>query len=316
MKPVRLIAGALAALLVSTAASAQVYTIGSNPQGSMFFTLAAAISKVATQGSKQFRVAPYGGSSTYVPLLDRNEIEYGMINGGEIAYAYEGVQLYDGKPSKNLRLVAAIIPQLTGYAVRTDSPIRTIADFKGKRLATEYTAGRVIERLAAAILNTADLTWKDVKPVPTSNFIDAIDLFIENKIDVAYITLNIGAAQKAMASIKGGWRYVSIPNTPEAAQKIAAVFPSARIGAVRPARENIGVVDDPTYLEVIDFFLVTNAAVPEADIYEMTKTIHAGGPELVKVHQAFNDFAPGNMHPKHPVPYHPGAEKFYREKGM
>jgi len=309
--------GALAGVVLATGASAQVYSIATNPQGSMFFTIGTAISKVASQHTdKQYRVAPYGGSSTYAPMVDKGEIEFGMINGGEVAYAYAGTELFEGKPHPNLRMVAAIIPSMMGFAVRTDSEIKTVADFKGKRLSSEYTAGRVFQKLALAMLATGNLGWSDVQGVPTSNFIEGIDTFIAGRIDVAFITLNISAAQKAMASIKGGWRYVSLPDTPQTAETVASVFPSARPVKVSPGKDRLGVAQDPTTLLVVDFCLFTHDKVPEADVYALTRLIHASQPEMAKVHVALNDFVPANMHIKHPVPFHPGAMKFYQEKGM
>jgi TRAP-type uncharacterized transport system substrate-binding protein len=109
---------------------------------------------------------------------------------------------------------------------------------------------------------------------------------------------------------------LTLANTPEAQQKIAAAFPSGRISSVRPAKENIGVVTDPTWLFTVDFFLFTNDKLPDDVAYEVAKVLHANPAELAKVHPAMNDFRPDGMALKTAVPFHPGAARFYREMGM
>ena len=69
---------------VSAPAAAQTYTIGANPQGSIFYAAAATIAKVAVEKTGlQFRVSPYSGSSTYIPLVDKGELAFGMSNAAE-----------------------------------------------------------------------------------------------------------------------------------------------------------------------------------------------------------------------------------------
>jgi len=81
---------------------AQIYSIGTSPQGSLFYSSAAALATLMVQKTgAQYRIAPYGGSSTFLPLVDKGELAYGMANGGESAFAYGGVEIFK-EPRKKI----------------------------------------------------------------------------------------------------------------------------------------------------------------------------------------------------------------------
>jgi TRAP-type uncharacterized transport system substrate-binding protein len=94
-----------------------------------------------------------------------------------------------------------------------------------------------------------------------------------------------------------------------------SVIPS-RPHAVRPGPNAIGVAADPTYLFSIDFTVVTGKDVPEDVVYNFAKTMYQSKPELVRILAAFKDFDPKHMARPHPMPYHPGAIRFYKEVGL
>jgi TRAP transporter TAXI family solute receptor len=186
---------------------AETYSIGTNPQGSLMYSSGMAISKVMVQKTgTQYRVAPYGGSSTYIPLINKGELAFGCANGGESAFAYNGTEIYAGKVNKNVRMIAAYYKNYGGFAVKTNSEYKTILDLKGKRIPSDYTSGRIFHYLTEAILATAGLTHENFKKVPVPNFVAGINAFIQGRVDAAYIPMNSGIGKKAMASIPGGWR--------------------------------------------------------------------------------------------------------------
>ncbi|MGE3935294.1 MAG: TAXI family TRAP transporter solute-binding subunit [Rhodospirillaceae bacterium] len=319
MPVLRLAAAAVFSLAAAAPAAAQVFSIGTNPQGSLMYSTGTAISKVMAQkAGKQYRVAPYGGSSTYVPLVNKAELEFGVANSGELSFAYTSTGTFESGPKfSNLRMVASLVPTLSGFIVRTESGMKKVADLKGKRLPTEYTAGRIFYYISESNLATVGYSAKQAPTqVPVPNFNEAVEALISGRADAAYVGLNAGVSQKAMASIRGGIRMLTLENTPDAQKKIADSFPSGRISPVRPAKENIGVVDEPTWLFTVDFFLFTHDKLPDEVAYEVAKTLHANKEELAKVHPAMEEFSPANMAMKTVVPFHPGAQKFYSEKGM
>jgi TRAP transporter TAXI family solute receptor len=318
MKVFRSVICSLVIFSFTVPALAQTYSIGTSPQGSLFYSAGAALSTVMVQKTgAQYRIAPYGGSSTFLPLVDKGELAFGLANGGESAFAYDGVEIFQGTPKKNLRMVGAFYKNLGGFGVQTDSPYKTIADLKGKRIPSDYPSGRIFHYLAEAILAAAGLTHDDFRKVPVPNQVDGVDAFAQGRVDSAYIPLNQAAGKKAMASMRGGWRFVTFDSSPAAQKKATVVLPSCRIELLKPAKEYEGVVADPTAMIVVDFYIVAGAHVSDEAVYTLVKTMSENKPNLANaLGTVFNYFDPKKMALQHPVPYHPGAIKFYKEAGI
>jgi TRAP transporter TAXI family solute receptor len=312
------LAVALGAIVgLSAPAAAQTYTIGANPQGSVFYAAAAAIAKVGVEKTGlQFRVAPYSGSSTYIPLVDKGELAFGMSNGAEYAFAYSGTELFKGHPNKNLRSVMFTFALTNGFAVRNDSNIKTAADLKGKKIPGVYSSGVIFAYLHRAWLAAAGMTEKDVTVVPASNFVVGVKAFMEGRTDAAYVPFNSGIGKQAMAKIPGGWHYLSTGTVPNADEKAGEALPTARTVKIKPGKNATGVVDNPTTLIAIDVAMFTNASVPDDVVYKVVKTIYESKPALIKALGAFARFNPKQMVRKSAVPYHPGAIKAYKELGI
>lgn len=311
-----LFAAIAATFALSTAASAQTYGIGANPQGSIFYAAGAAISKVMVEQAKlQFRVAPYAGSSTYLPLINKGDLAFGLSNTAESAFAYEGKEMFKGRANNNLRAVALTIPILSGIGVRKDSDIKTIADLKGKRVPVGYNSGRIFHFLQGGALATAGLTDKDLNGVPTPNFVEGIKAFMAGRTDAAYFPYNSGIAKQAMATVPGGWRYLSIDGSPDGVKKMVDFTPTSMAAAVKPGANSTGVEANPTYLVRVDIMLLASNKVADDVVYNVVKTMYGNKPALAKALGAFNRFDPKGMTRPHPAPYHPGAIKFYKEIG-
>ncbi|MFC4271269.1 TAXI family TRAP transporter solute-binding subunit [Sneathiella chungangensis] len=316
----RLIAFAIGiALSCATAGAvqAETYSMGTNQQGSLFYSMGAAISKVMVEKTgEQYRVAPYAGSSTYIPLINTGKLAFGFANGGEAAFAYEGIGSFEGHANTNLRLVGVAIATQTSFAVPTNSPFKTVSDLKGARLPSGYNSGRTFHYYSNAALATGGLTIEDAKKVPMPNFVSAINAMADGKVDAALIPMNAGVGKKAMATMKDGWRYISLVDSPEARAAVSKNLPSARIASMEPDKSKTGVVDSPTYMIEVDFYVLTGADVSDDVVYQLTKTMYENKKSLAEAFGAFNRFQPDKMVQENPVPYHPGAVKFYKEVGQ
>lgn len=316
MKKIALALSVVGAAAFAAGASAQTYSIGTNPQGSLFYASGAAIAKLMVEKTGlQFRVQPYAGSSTYLPLIHAGKLAFGMANAAEAYYAYSGAELFR-QAHPNLRQAATTFSTNSGFAVPMDSPIKTLADLRGKRVPINYTSGRIFHFLSNALLNTEGMTNKDLDGVPTPNFITGAKLLMAGRVDAAYFPLNTAIAKQANATIKGGIRYVKMKCTPEAEAKIKEIVPAASLGKARPGKNATAVVEDPTCFINVTFTLVTGKHVPEDVVYKLVMTMYNNKPELVKSLGAFGRWDPKNMAAPHPNPYHPGAIRAYKELGI
>jgi uncharacterized protein len=297
-------------------AQAQVRVIASNPQGSIFYASSVVIGKLLDDKLKiQVRVQPMGGSSTYIPLLDRGEVDFGLTNVDDARSSYKGMGNFK-RPSVELRLTAVAFQLTLGVIVPNDSPIRSIGDLKGKLLPWGYnaqTTGRVLQE---AVLATAGLTMNDVKAVPTQSLFSGVDLLGDGKVDAAVISVGTGQAQQANVNLasRGGLRFLNMDSSPEAIARMRKILP-ARPYVVQPAPYAVGIIG-PTTIMAYDIFLSTNTKMPDDLVYDVAKALHDNKEELVRGQPVFKDFDPNRMTEEIGVPWHPGALKFYKEIGQ
>jgi TRAP transporter TAXI family solute receptor len=311
------IAAALAAAGATAASAQDVLTIASNPQGSQFFTASAAIAKAIDEKlKKQIRVQPMAGSSTYIPLLNRNEVNFGLTNVDDAASSFKGIGNFDGKPNPNLRLTTTVFPLFLSFLVTADSPVKKIEDVRGLRMPSGYaaqTTGRVIQD---ALLANGGLTMSDVKAVPMVNLFAGTDALGAGRVDVATINPGVAQVQQAHATLasRGGVRFISI-NTDEASVKrMKAVMPT-RPFLVQPAAHRAAVVG-PTWFMAYSIFLSTNDKAPDQLVYDVVKMMHDSKDYLIGISPIFGDFDTEHMSEEIGVPYHPGAIKYLSEIGQ
>lgn len=314
MKRFAFVVAVAGAAALSAGALAQTYSIGTNPQGSLFYASGAAIAKVMVEKTGlQFRVQPYAGSSTYMPLIHAGKLAFGMANAAEAQFAYAGSEPFR-EPNPNIRQVAVTFGTNSGFAVPTDSPLKTIADLKGKKVPVGYTSGRIFHFLANAALATAGLSEKDLDGVPTPNFVTGAKLFMAGRVEAAYLPLNAGISKQANATIKGGVRYLKMDCNGDAALK--KVLPPAYVGKARPGKTMTGVVDDPTCFVNVPFTVVAGKHVPDDVVYKVVMTLHNNKADLAKALASFRGMEPKKLYREHKNPYHPGAIKAYKELGI
>src|SRR6266511_4413420 len=195
-------------------------TIGTNPAGTAFYAVSAGLAKVISgAGPMQSIVQPYTGSSTFMPLLDSGEIDFGIVNAVEMNLGYQGparLKISGKNPLPhvpNIRLIMRGSPLSVSLVVKKDSPIKTVYDVKGKRVTGEYPANVAIWFHLFAGLASAGYTWDDVKVVPVPAVNDGVDAIVQGRADVTNHA--IGAAKVREADASTGVRYISLDCSPQ-----------------------------------------------------------------------------------------------------
>ncbi|MEZ5890148.1 MAG: TAXI family TRAP transporter solute-binding subunit [Xanthobacteraceae bacterium] len=307
----------LMAALAMPASAQQTYSLGTNPQGSLAYGAGSALAKLMNEkGNMLARVRAGGGSSTIIPQMNRGQIDFGFNNALEARYAYIGKGPFDGKPNKNLRLVAEVFPLWLGFVVAEDSGIKTLADAKGKRIPCKFTAQIILADVQDAMLASAGLTDKDFECVPVADYIKGQDLLPQGKVDIAMAGPTSGATKEGNAQLRsrGGITFISIGHSDADIAAMQKVFPEATARLVK--KDTASTIRNDTYLIEYPFFLTAGAQVPDEVVYKVVKLMAANKDMLGESFAPFKRFDPQNMDPKHSTPYHPGAIKAYKEMGL
>jgi TRAP transporter TAXI family solute receptor len=303
---------AFAALtLVAAPAAAQTMGMATMQPGTLSHTSGSAIAKVLKEKANlNVLVQPTAGESVLIPMVSRGEIELGIANIVELAQTVEGSGPTGKQP--DMRLIGSIHPLRGAFWVRKDSPARTIADLKGKRVVTGYSAMRTIDLLTRAILATGGLTEKDIAPVLVPNVVRGADDFSSGAADMFFFAFGAPKVREVDASV-GGIRALEIPEGGMAASK--KIFASGYLTPAQPGPFFVGV-EKPMNVYTWDNMLFTNAAVKDEVVYKIIETLENNKADLVAVQPALREFSAAGLYKDYNVPYHPGALKYFKDKGI
>lgn len=310
------------ALLVGAAPSEaqqpKAVTLGSNPPGTVFYALSSGLAKVVSGSGLQMSVQPYTGTSTMLPLINGGEMEFGLVNAVDMGLAYRGASFKIGgrnpfPHAPNIRLVMRGSPLMIGLLARKDSPIKTVYDARGKRVTGEYPAHLAVWYNVFGLLSSAGLTWNDVKVVPVPAVNDGVDALIQGRADVSVHALNAAKVKEADASI--GVRHVSADCSPEGDKRMRTAVPGY-YGRVVKAGGATGVLED-TCVVAYDIYLSAGKAVPDQVVEVALKAVWENIAQLKPIHPMFREWTRERAaDPEVTIPYHPGAIRFYKERGV
>ncbi|HEY7364871.1 MAG TPA: TAXI family TRAP transporter solute-binding subunit [Methylomirabilota bacterium] len=307
-------------LLAGGAAEAQLpkqVTLATNPPGTVFYTMASGLAKIGSEGSMQVALQPYTGTSTFLPLLNTGELEFGIVNAVDMGLAYRGPGFKIGgrnpfPHAANMRLVMRGSPLMVGLLVRKDSPIKTVYDIKGKRMTGEYPAHLAVWYNMFGHLASAGLTWSDVRVVPVPAVNDGVDALVQGRADVSQHAINSAKIKEADAAV--GVRHVSIDCTPEGDRRLRAAVPGY-YGRWVKAGQATAVIDDTCFI-AYDIYLSTGRSVPDSAVEAMLKPIWDNVEKLGPIHPLLKEWTRERaVGPEVTIPYHPGAIRFYKERG-
>ncbi len=295
-------------------------TIGTNPAGTVFYTLASGLAKVASDaGPIQAAIQPYTGTSTLLPILNTGELDFALINGVDLGMAYLGPQKIkvggknDFPHSPNIRLVMRGAPLMVGLLVKKDSPLKSVHDLKGKRVTGEYPAHQAVWFNIFGLLSTAGLSWKDVNVVPVPAVNDGVDALVQGRAEVSMHALNSAKIREADAAV--GVRHLSADCSPEGDRRVRQAVPGYYTRVVK-AGGAAAMVED-TCVVAYDIYFATHRAAPDQVVSAILKAVWDNVEKLKPVHPTFREWTQDRAASAEvSIPYHPAAIRFYREKGV
>jgi TRAP transporter TAXI family solute receptor len=306
----RTLAGALvgcAALgTAAGVAGAQTYGFATLQPGTLNHTTASAVAKVLKEkAGLNVLVQPTAGDQVIVPMVDRGEAEIGISNAMEV---HDGL----AKGFKELRIIAAAHALRVGFFVRKDGGIRTVAELKGKRVPYGFSAMRALEPTVRAILATASLSEKDIKPVLVPNVIRSADDFASGAADAFYFAFGAPKVREVDVTV-GGIRMTEIDERGmPAARKIERWGYLTEIG---PGPVFVGV-ERPMKVYSFDNLIFTSAKTSDEFVFKVLDTLFNNKDELIAVQPVLREFTPPFAYKQYDVAYHPGAVKYFKEHNV
>ena len=298
-------------LTISASQSAEFINILTGGTSGVYYPLGSALTKIYGDNIKDSKVQVQvtKASVENLVLLQEGKGEIAFVLGDSAKDAWDGKEDAGFKTKLDkLRIIGAIYPNYIQIVASKDSKIKTLADLKGKGLSVG-AAKSGTELNSRAILSAAGLSYKDLGKVEYLPFAESIELIKNRQLDATLQSAGLGVASLKDLANSLDVTVVSVPDA--VVKKMGAPFISGKI----PANTYKGQTEDVSTAAVINY-LVTRKDVSDATAYQMTKLFYENLPALVAAHSAAKDINLKDAAKNPPLPLHPGAIKYYKEKGL
>jgi uncharacterized protein len=295
------------------AAKKMFVVIGGGSEKGVYYQVAVNICKLVNEKLGQgydCKGQPALGSAVNIKALSRGYLDFAVVQSDHNWQAYNGEKDWKGKPYKGLRSVFSLYPETVMLVTRADTGITSVTDLRGKRVnignpGSGYRGNAEDTLRIYGIDRREDISARELGPQ------EAAQALWRGKIDAFFYT--VGNPWDGGIALAEDVKIRMIPIDAPGIKKFVADNPYYVV-AVIPGGIYIGVDKDvPTYAVTATF--VTREEEPEEVVYNFVKTVFENLDRFRTMHPAFRSLQPQGMLKGLPVPLHPGALRFYKEKG-
>ena len=296
--------------------SKEFITVLTGPTSGIYFPIGGAFSKVVGEMGYKTSATATGATAENINAILTGKGEMAIAMSDSVIQAVEAFGAYQGKPkAENLRAMMGLWPNVCQIVTTKDSGITKFSDLKGKRVGVGAPNSGV-ELNARMMFEAHGMTYKDAK-VDYLSYGEAIDQIKNGQCDVAFVTSGLGNATiKELGTAK---EIVFVPVEGEALKKLTAKYPFYVEWKI--PKETYGTKVDTTTAAVMNIMLVSKNLSDDV-VYDLLTGIYSQkGLENIGASHAT---AKREITPETAlrgikgtsVKLHPGAEKYYKEKGM
>ena len=250
-----------------------------------------------------------GASVENLKLISQKEAELAIVQNDMTDYAYNGTESFKDSKVENVRVIANLYPEVIQIVSSADSGIKTLTDIKGKKFSVG-APGSGVEANARQLLDVMGMTYNDFSANYLS-FAESADSLKDNHIDGFLFVSGVPNAAIQDTATTSSLNFVSIPD--DVIKKLIDKYPFFT-EIVIPAGTYKGQTADVKTV-AMKATLVAGAEVPEKVIYDLTKALFENQPELASAHAKGAELSLESAVNGVSVPFHPGAEKYYKEVG-
>lgn len=287
-------------------------SISTGASSGTYYPLGTAFANVWTSANIGVNFTPEatGGSIENARLIGNKQTEVGFVESLIADWAYKGIEAFKDKKIDNIRGLIALYPNTIQTVVKAGSGINTFADLKGKKVAVGIQ-GSSSPIAMKVVLEAYGLTMDDIKPQYLA-FGPSIDLLKDGQVDA--VLVDAGAPNSSIIDISTQHKIKILSIDPDKIKAITAKYPYFADVTVIPKGTYKGVDEDITTTGSLATLCV-QTDLSEEVVYNMTKALFEKKADIVKVHEKGNTIDLKTAVNGFSIPLHPGAEKYYKEKG-
>lgn len=300
-------------LLAGCGEQKQILSISTGGTGGVYYPLGGGLANLLSQKLEGFQVTAEvtGGSVDNLKLIgsNRSEIAFSMV---DVAWdAYTGRDKFQGS-SLPVRTLAVLYPNRTHVVTVEGTGINGMQDLKGRRVSLG-SPGSASEVLALRVLEAYGL----LQSITTERLsvAESVNAMKDRKIDAFFWVGGLPTAAVSDLAASPGTTIRFLDHA-EVAAKLNSTYGPMYTETSIPRDTYSGMRQDNRNITVWNI-LVVPESLPEALAYEIVKVMFEHKDALVAVHKEAGHIALANQTAKFsPVPFHPGALRYYREQGL
>src|SRR6186713_134948 len=306
---------ALALCLLPFAALAQNLSIATGGTGGVYYPLGGGMAAVLSKYVQglQATAEVTGGSVANLQLIGTGKpyIAMTMVDAG--LDAYKGQDKFTGKPVP-VRTLMVMYPNRMHVVSIEGTGVTKMSDLKGKRVSTG-SGGSATEVMAFRVIEAAGLDKdKDMKR-ERLGVAESVNAIKDRKIDAFFWVGGIPTAAVTDLAATPGMKMKLIDHG-DLAEKMNAKYGKLYSPSKIKAGSYPGYDKDNSITEVWNL-IVTNDKMSNEDAYTIVKTLVEKKADIVAVHKEAESFSLDNqVQDRSPIPFHPGAMKYFKEKGI
>ena len=294
-------------LALSACGSGSNLTFGTGGETGTYYAFGGVLAQYVTSNTDTTVTAVSSkGSQANIEDLDAGDIQLGFVQSDVMSYAYNGERLFE-KPITDFSVVAALYMEQV-QIVTLDPEIKTVADLAGKTVSIGASGSGVFYN-ALDVLECYGLDYETDITAVMQDFADSTESLQDGKIDAAFIVA--GAPTTAITSLAATQSVYLVSLDEEHIAALRETSPYYSPNTI--AADVYGTPEDCTTVAV-NAIVIARDDVPETDIYNFVSAIFENSADLAHAKAAELDinFASSVTD----VPYHPGAAKYFAEKGI
>ena len=254
-----------------------------------------------------------GGSTANVRAMKNRKIDIGMLGSWTTRNGFQGTQEFAKEGKVPFRVLLQGQASLSYLVVRNDSGIKTPADLRGKKFMSIRPAASHSVVLTYTLFETYGIRKEDVqlpRVAETGEMLEALKI---GTVPAALIPGGIGASNLVELARTTDVTFLALASDKIKiwAEKLGPAFRMVLV----PANTYKGQNQD-VYFPADIMAIVVLAEFPEETAYLITKTLLESTQELAMAHSVGKEWnVKATLQPP-PVPFHPGAIRYFKEKGL
>jgi hypothetical protein len=276
-----------------------------------YYPFGGAMAKIWNSKIKDMNVTAQtsGASGENVRLINKKEVELALVQSDTLDFAFNAKEAFK-EPLKAMSAIAVLYPEVIQVVVGAASPIKSVADLKGKKVGVG-APGSGTEANFRQLLDAYGMKKEDVNAQFLS-FAESAEAYKDKHIDAFIVTAGIPNAGIMDVATQNEIRILDIPADIRA--KLTQKYPF--LAEVRiPANTYKGQPNEVATVAV-NAVLIVGASLSETIVYNLTKALFENQTELAQAHAKGKELNIYAAVKGVSIPFHPGAVKFYKEKGL